>query len=177
MKIRSGFVSNSSSASFIITIKKNKKETMALIYELLCNSFLSLRFVKDNCEYALLDISERRDFVKEQQTPDSGNTYYVAVLMNLHKKEEKYKHLKQTVEELILCDPNFVDKICVICELLMDLQGITITEHEDRTEFEYTVSIYDSFINSMTKFLQELVLQLSFVEHETEYECKIKYLD
>lgn len=160
MKIRSGFVSNSSSASYIVTISK------------------SLEDVIDDMHTHFYLVSDEVDKYKI----DKRN--YEEILERINKNEKDIWYSKQEIEgyleliDIIIDSKENIYKqdydVNKYIETLMEYHRIEIEKFGDITTFTFNTSMHNDYDTSMNRIIKEIVLYYTF-EKPGFLNCKIEH--
>lgn len=155
MKIRNRFVSNSSSASYYITILSPPKET--------------LLDIASNCWYPYLDISlmtkELNSAIQELEALSS-----ISVDKDVFKKEIRiFENYKNLLERKNL-DSEQQTKIA------LELNGITLIENATSTVLLGHTCMHNCYDEGMSPFLKEIALYYSF-ENPSKITLRIEHHD
>lgn len=147
MKKRLGFISNSSSSSYIVSIRVDPED----FYNILWSEYSWDLFGKK----AIMEKLEKR-------IKDNGE------YSNLPSFHDWNKELKRKIEELQNIDPN--DKVKMI-KFALDYNGIKIREDDDEVELEYFTSMHNDFNEGVNDLLKEIIL---FFLMDTQYKVKAR---
>lgn len=161
MKIRFGFVSNSSSASYIVDIKnialsqfanevycEYGSSMMRTINEIIKNNdMLKSHYEKQRDNFTGIYNAEEQDHVNEEQ--DHINEH----ILNLEKENEELKAL--------LSSDNVVQK--VVDFLLITCSGIKVESFDDGVRLVEYTSIHNDYMSSMSHWLREIILYFLFL--------------
>jgi len=160
MKIRQGFVSNSSSASYYVTLNQNIDE--------------ALNTIQENCWYpyldedALLEILEKYIKDTESRLEDIDKKSERFLILDtkpeLESRLKKYQSMKQTIIDKASGKPiedHAIAKMGLELDyiLIKDINGI-------KTELEAGTSMHNSYDEGMSDFLKDIVLYYSFERPE-----------
>jgi len=198
VKIRKGFVSNSSSASFILTVSSPMSEVLEHFYSILNNSYITHKPIFfDNCE-KLLDRYRRTLAYNEIHIKDcaDGNCSHSSCFMKKDQKtctEESCYGNKKSLEKDLKKDKERIEMINLLfvknhygvfkCEeldldededeglflfVLKELEGIKISEVNGKTEIYCFVPMLNSYVGDMPISIQEYLNHL-------RYECNIDF--
>lgn len=162
MKVRTGFVSNSSSASYIIKVLAPKEEIISL---LICEYgwvyFHKEEFVKMVTKK--IKDHERNDDEKIKYLSDLGQTF----------KETMAKQRKEYREKLQgYIDRNLSDDE-VLFTTVLESKNIKCRQIDDNTVFESETSMHNDYNSGVANLLKEFLLLFMF-EHEYKISCEIK---
>ena len=139
MKKRIGFVSNSSSSSYVVNIRDIDSEKF---YDLLWSEY----------SWDLFSKKEIMEKLEDRIEKNGENS-------NFHSFHDWNKEIKREVEELQNIDPD--DKLSMI-KFVLDYNGIKIKEDEDEIELEYFTAMHNYFNTGMNDMLKEIILFFSF---------------
>lgn len=151
MKIRKGFVSNSSSASYYVTIKDTRS---AVFHEL-----------KRECHWPWFD-NERlanhiRTYINARERTllrlEQGQELFL-----LETKEEVREDIKRAEKELEMIDINSIKISDDHVRIALKYNHIELKELEDRTLLEHTTIMHNNYVEGMADMLKDIVLYYSF---------------
>lgn len=138
MKKRLGFVSNSSSSSYVVNIRDIESEKF---YDLLWSEYSWDFFNKAAIIESL-----------EKQINENKKSKFPFV-------NDWNKDLENKIEDMQ--SVNSDDKIGII-KFVLGHNGITIREHGDEVELEYFTAMHNDFNTGMNDMLKEIILFFSF---------------
>ncbi len=162
MKIRLGFVSNSSSVSYYITIKGPLNEVLNQIHEnshwpwLMPEAIIKL--IDKNLKYLndrLSDIEEKKEsFLLIDSKPDLEKK-----IENLHKDKAKIEEIKQKRKD----DKSWNYGTEDLTKIALKLNYIQIDESKpDETVLSSTTMMHNNYIEGMPDLLKDITLYYSF---------------
>jgi hypothetical protein len=142
MKTRNGFVSNSSSASFVLKVDEPLDR---VVHRILEDSYI-LRARKDLSREAVLALIVERQLYWEEHSFMTSHLDYL---------KDKRDYLENT-QDIPLED---LMTIYIHIQYGLDMSG---TEDGTGTLFTWDVTMHNDFIESVPEFLQELIMQYVF---------------
>jgi hypothetical protein len=160
MKIRYGFVANSSSATYIITVDLTKDKLYKLIY----GSESSYEFEKIHLlgkieENIVLENKYIQDYEKEiKELDDNANSFRKDCLETTRKNLENSIAFKEKVEKAVYDD---------IIDLVLEYNNTRIYEKSGKTILEQFTSMHNSYNEGMNDIMKELLFILCFDSNTT----------
>ena len=156
MKIRNGFVSNSSSSSYIVKIRDTYWDEFCDIVVDGNNSYMKDNLLKEIDE----DIVRFEGYIKEEGIREGS------VFVEMNKE-----HLVQLNKWKEILTPEKVNNE-VLVEVALAHSSIRRNEtHKDVVELSSLTTMHNSFDEGMTKLLKEIVLLFSF-DTKKKIECE-----
>jgi len=166
MRIRSNFVSNSSSASFIVMVEKNKQD--------LCTLFLnkipkfSLFDFKNSLGDTKLYLQQRLEKAKEEykDNPEEKKLFWGTPSYF----EEKLKKIEEDFENILPLEERFSEDWTEeekfnFCNHVLDYYGISFQKIFDDTEnlwkFGYWATMFNDY-GDIPELLREIIITLNF---------------
>jgi hypothetical protein len=151
MKIRNGFVSNSSSSSYIVTLKNKTFKEFA-------SNFLAEGDFYDYDPQSL--IKKMKLDIEEYKQHDTT-------------KQEWYKDwIKQTEETLNKMEKIYNKKgLCPeLLKVIMEKYGIKVTEENNNVVLDYFTSMHNSYNEGISDLMKEIILFCCFENIEATFE-------
>ena len=141
MKIREGFVSNSSSASYIVKIHTSWEDFSTIIKDEIYWSFCDVNSLKTEIQNS---ITKEKEFLNKDATLFEPLTEYWEE--SLAKQEEMLKELdkEMTPEDMI--------------KWVLKYNGMGFIEKPDMIELSGFTSMHNSYVEGMQDLLKEIVL-------------------
>ncbi len=166
MKIRSSFVSNSSSASYIINIQIDKED----FFGHLSNEYGWSLFGKDAFEEKVkreLTIEKKALKKSEKEKIDDSSTIDKVFEDQTKEHIKKLEPILEAIKPLDKYDREFI-------EIVLNYSHIDITKAtDDEVELEYFTSMHNDFSEGMCEMLKEIVLYFMF-DTTNKVKCEIK---
>jgi len=160
MKKRKGFVSNSSSASYIVEIRDIKEDDFA--------GLLGCEYSWDgfNLDSVRNRIAKRVEELEELQKTENNTKTHDKYLGFFYREQlEDYKKLKE-----ISLQVNDDDSLEVI-KFILEYNDIKYKAVDGDIELDYFTSMHNDYVDGMSDLLKEIVLFFMF---ETDYKIKCK---
>ena len=148
MKIRQGFVSNSSSASYIVTLNKPFSHINALFIDIYETCWLAMI---EN-EFAYFD---RNELINRREDEENKTTIVVSVFNGLvEERPERERVLTGDEDHYVDSD---VDRIEIVSRTL-DYEDIEVTQVDSKWTLTYFTSMHNSFYD-MNRLLTCIYLE------------------
>lgn len=163
MKIRSGFVSNSSSASYMVTISESFNSIADKYF-----SDIAMLLNKDIKSYKR-DKKHYEDIIEKLNQGDKTIWY------NKEHCEECIKLLEVIIEFLKhqFDTDHIIDKENVL-ENILQYHSIDIIKKSSFTQFKYLTSMHNDYGSSMDNLLKEIILIYTF-ENPSNIICNVEH--
>ena len=161
MKLREGFVSNSSSASYIVRIKNiSLQEFCDRLAPEYYQDELNIKITCGIIKRRIKDINRLR---KKAKGKDLG----------LDKMYERHKEVLEKLEKRglkILDVEDFVKEV----EFIFEYEDINVCENNGDVVLDYFTSIHNDYNDGMGDLLKEITLFFMFETHY-EVECRVEH--
>ena len=151
MKTRNGFVSNSSSSSYIVTIRN--VDFFDFCYRFSSEYKWSDFFSVDFLEREINERIDRINDTKDESTSETFKMFPKMWLKDLNDQKEKLSKIDKD---------NFIE----IARFVFDYNNITCIEDSDDLVLHQSTSMHNDFNSGMCELMKEIVLYLMF---ETDY--------
>lgn len=167
MKIRTGFVSNSSSASFVITVNltPNKFKKLLATSYFPNEPFDEVSFLKSiKKKLKSLEKLCEKDKIELQKTKKKE----IKALINLSLKglENEVESLKYLIERIInkkdIIQLNEQQHIKDVVQEVLEYNNITTSFYKNKVILNYYVSMLNDFSSSLSPLLKEILFILLF---------------
>lgn len=159
MKRRKGFVANSSSASYIVNIYLDIKS----IYQDIIGQMGWNYFDYDKIVSNLNESIEGLLIENKEEKNNSSLKWFKNTRKRFLEKDRKLlKEIKKRKN----------NKIELVKYLLIEYYGISIEEKDDNVEFVYYTSMHNSYVDNMSKILNELIMYY-LMETNIKVNCKL----
>jgi len=164
MKVRAGFVSNSSSASYYVTLRGSPKEVLDTIAEN-CNwPYLQTNIVLEQLKNRLESNQKRLDKIA-----NDTDTYLIYSKAEIEKNIEYLKEQIVKVNEIIKqrdAGLSYDYGKEEIAKIAFELNYIKFEEEDDQVVLESTTIMHNNYVEGMPEFLQDIVLYYSFEQRK-----------
>jgi len=174
MKIRSGFVSNSSSASYVVKFNMNTEEFIHEIYHALGFDYFDINFL-------YTDLKERIEQYEEgleAERKDKNGKFHFRNKKHLNEMKSQLKHL-ETISSINSIDTsgneegNFVvELVPAIKWILGNMYNINVTEEFDNVVLNAWTVMHNS-CNDIPQIIKDIVIHFSFERPEIRKICKV----
>jgi len=169
VKNRLGFVSNSSSASFVVSVRKPQEDlvnSLFSIWDYFSISAMVTRISENIAEYEKYlneekeppadDLPEdRKKLILElRESAKKGYCERIKELQDFLTEIKEYPELEPTEEQKL----NFIHKVLTYYEVRLKKTFATL---DDTWEFSYWTSMFNNY-NELPDILKEIVLMLTF---------------
>jgi len=156
MKIRTGFVSNSSSSSYIVTIKNTSMDEfrrfmMEGVYSI---DDLDMPYLREKIEEELRGIRE-------------CERAHSCLYLSNFRKDRLIKILDKINQLCVSEDKSEYSPV----DIALEYSEINIKEEDGNIVLEDYTSMHNNFVEGMNKLMQEIVLSYSF-DTDKVIECK-----
>lgn len=151
MKKRYGYVSNSSSASFIVTLNVSKEEFISIV----------------NCS-ELCGVDSIEDRIKETVEIFKGSSCFASALDGKLKECDELNKYLEDIDNY----PNWgTSKKFDFCKRVLEIFGLMVFPKDGNISLVDGTCMFNSYDN-VPKLLKELIVISSF-EHPGKIECKV----
>ena len=160
MKLRLGFVSNSSSASYTITINKDIRTFLKTVMIECWYPYLTTTHLHNILVY---QIDKYTSIIEQRKNNESiawNSTIYELKLktyktyLEFISKFKKEPLFDQTVSE--------EDKLMLV-SIALELSNVQVKEESDKTIITKETSMHNNFSENLSDFIKEIVLVYSFI--------------
>jgi len=157
MKIRNGFVSNSSSSSYIVQLRGISMDDF---YRELQSEYGWHIF---DVNSILKDVRKNKGrvkkYIEEHSQRELDNENPKVTILDEHFSKMYRERLEKLEEvETQLKEANYTEVI----DIVLEYYGITVTEVEGGIDMEYFTCMHNSFTEGMSEVLQEIVMYFLF---------------
>lgn len=161
MKIRQGFVSNSSSASYYVTLKGDSKELLELIGNECDWPFLNIEYIVDTINERIKSIKDSLQYIEVNteswlvQSKDS-------LEQDLAELEAKKKTMLE-IQKIRSKKETWNVRQSEIINMGLDMEGIKVTSSStNHIELQANTMMHNNYVEGMPELLKEIVLYFSF---------------
>jgi hypothetical protein len=158
MKIRTGFISNSSSASYVIRVGMPYKKLMETIY----NEYAYHYFHKDSLTQK---VDEKIRYLKQSLDDETEFLRKFYPIESIERDIKMYEEFKTNLET----DKGRIDFYCYLHSIRIKRDD----ENPDtKTVIYLTTTMHNYFHENMSKLMQEIIMEGLF-ENKYNVECKV----
>lgn len=158
MKIRKGFISNSSSSSYIVSIRVSPEDFYQALWEEYAWNWFSKKKNQEELEKRIKRM--QKDFEEVDFSTESGRNWL------LESSTLWFERLIQDKEKLDSLNEKDAKELI---KFVLEDNHIVISEDEDEIDLEYTTSMHNDFNEGITKLLKEIILYFLL---DTKYKVK-----
>lgn len=161
MKTRLGFVSNSSSASYYITLKEPRKEALSTILTECSWPYFQRNTILEQINKNIKSLTERLEYMERVK-----ESWLIESKEYIEQKLKEFEDMKLQVEEIFRKKDeewNSVAKDNDLLDIVLKLNYIKI-DHETEHEIELSANtvIHNNYVESMSDLLKDIVLYYTF---------------
>lgn len=169
MKIRNGFVSNSSSASYTVEVRDiGEQDFFGRLQAEYSWSALNLQGTQNRIEAMIKECEKHIEECEENERSDKDEDRkgLTTHLLSLHRG--RLSQVKNLLEESLALDE---DDFAEVAKFILKFRGISYKEDDGDIELEYFTSMHNDYCDSMGELMQEIALFFMF---ETDYKVKCR---
>lgn len=162
MKIRLGFVSNSSSASYYVTLRETPQDALLTITAQCSWPYFQEGIVLSKLDEWIKSYENRLEYIdKTRETFLIGSKESIELTLKvLQDKRKRIKYIfEQRRKDWTILPQELLDYI-------LELNYITVEYKDDRVLLSATTAMHNNYIEGMPDLLKDIVLYYSFEEPE-----------
>lgn len=171
MKIRAGFVSNSSSASYYVTLKGSKDEVLSEIFDNCCYPHIFYENLEVKVKDKLEGLQSRLNDLETKKER--------FLLGNIPKLKKKIKDVEQTKTRLKELKEEVRQGMIgkhrsELTEIALELNYIDLKYCQDKILLESKTIMHNSYCEGMPDMLKDIVLYYSF-ENPNNIQLRVEH--